>query len=995
MHRFAIQASVLFTLLWAGHVAAQEGPESRDTQKAIDRYKDYLARKPFHEFSFDKLVEAVVAKNELKPLTESYAQLVRDEPANRPAAIVLARLLARTEKLDDAVKLLESLTPVDAALARLRADLYLKRNDPKQAIQFYQMALEKPEDGKFQQEVYRSLSKAHLATGNRAQAAAALRKIAELDAGSFNTRLEVAAALAQQGLYDEASVEFAQAQELAGNDNSKKCRVLAELGKLQEHRLKLDDALATYRQALQLMGRGNWLKKDINNRILSIHKRSGTVETFITQSREEIAKQPQDVDAREFLAQVYEDSGRLAEARAVLKEATTTFPDDVRLSKHYIAVLASLKAKDELIAEYQRTLSIHPEEIDLYIELGKLFAEDRRLEQAKVQWEKLFQQKIKDADLCVRLGDLYTIYGMEAEAIAMREKAIDLQPKEIRHYSDLAHFLYQREKKDRAVAVLERAQNVAAGNPSMLEQVALSWQEMKEPARARDLLQSALALKKDDPRLLAALADVQIELKDHAGATASLRTIINVSEEINQRNASVDRIIRLAKKSNSIRALQDTERARLDRQRGDRASFLIVAKIAAQMRDFQGAVEVYEAALKADPGLEDAHKALARLLEDQGEFDKALDHYKQMIAKTPQGRRSYMREMARIHLSLFDQDSAFALYDEILKNSPDSPVAFKEVAEAYFKLNLFDKAAECYQQAIRLKPEDGRLHLDIANIYRKLGEPQKAREEILVAIRSTDDDVANSARKKYYEHLSELGQTAEEIAALRKRIDDNSYDIDAALLLTDIYIREMEYQLALDVIEARLNVQPEETKLIEQRARLLGFLDRHEESAKCYESLLKTPKADREMLALKIAEAAIEAGDLQRASEVANTVRDREKVAKLYNKHMLLDQAGNALEKAVEQNPTNPKLLLKLADSCVERGEREKAIEILEKTLALVGDDWDTLLSLGNLYHGVGRKDDAIDVGKRLFSAVRIDKRDEKEKDEERSNRLQQNNSYY
>ena len=67
--------------------------------------------------------------------------------------------------------------------------------------------------------------------------------------------------------------------------------------------------------------------------------------------------------------------------------------------------------------------------------------------------------------------------------------------------------------------------------------------------------------------------------------------------------------------------------------------------------------------------------------------------------------------------------------------------------------------------------------------------------------------------------------------------------------------------------------------------------------------MVKLPKADRDALTLKITEAAIESGNLTRASEVAATIRDSDKVAKLYRKHDLLDPAVAALEKGSRRIP--------------------------------------------------------------------------------------------
>ncbi|MBI3820750.1 MAG: tetratricopeptide repeat protein [Planctomycetes bacterium] len=968
----------LFALVPWARAQDASGPDtaSRDAGHSIERYRDYLLKKPYHDWSFDKLVEAAVAQNQLKELVASYEKTVKDEPENRAARVVLARMYAKGDRVADALKLLKEIAPSEAPLSKLIGELYLKNNDPKSAVAELEKALVKTDDIKFLQEVHRQRGKAYLATGDRTGAAAAIRAIAQTDPASFNTRLDVASTLAQSGLNEEATAEFQEADRLAGTDNSKRCRVLAELGRVQEQQLKMNDALATYRQALALMGRGNWLKSDIQGRILLIHKRANSFDKLIEDAKNDILQKPQDADAREFLARAFEDANKLDDARVALAKAVADFPDDLRLSRRMLGVLGKLKSKDDLIAEYQRVLSRHPEEIDFYIELGRIFADDKRLEQARVQWEKLFQQKLKDTDTCVRLAALYAFYGMEREAMAMHEKAIELQPREMRHYADYATYLLQHNKTKELDALLEKATEISKGNASMLEQVAQAWRETNNKKRALEVLQSAVALLPSDARLLSTLADLQFENGDEEGSSATLHRVIDLSDDSNARGAAVDRCIRTARKSKQLEKLLAKENAAVESGAKERAPYLILGKFFTQERKFAEAQAIFQKMLEFDPASDDARRQLARLYEDQGEFEIAIQQYQSLVDKQPAARRKYLKEMARIYIALYDQDKAFSLYDEILKSSPDNAAAFKEVSDAYLRLNYLDKAAECLQQAIRLKPDDGRYHLALAAIFRRQNEVNKSEGEIALATQSKDEEVIADARKKLYQQWSETGQLEEKIQTLRKKTDENPYDIDSPVLLADIYIKELEYQLAVDMLDKLLNYQPEEPRLLETRARILSLLDRHDDAIRDYEKLLKLPKVDRDQIVMKIAGAAMDTGDTTRASEVTSGIRALDKVAELYKKHDLVEPAVAAMEKAVSQSPNNIKYQIRLSRLYNQSGQREKAAQTLERALGLAGDDWDILVALATIYSELGKKDEAVEYGKRLLAATRSDTND-------------------
>ena len=176
----------LFLLVALPGSAPAQG--SRDPARALQRYKDYLARKPYHEWGFDKLVESAIALNKLKTVVEEYEQQLRDDPENSVAKVVLARLYARTDQVEAALSLLEKIDKVDAGLHALRGELYLKRGEVEPAVRELEKAAELTKDRRVLQKIHRRRGEAYLGTGDRQKAAAAFRTLSELEPKSFHTR---------------------------------------------------------------------------------------------------------------------------------------------------------------------------------------------------------------------------------------------------------------------------------------------------------------------------------------------------------------------------------------------------------------------------------------------------------------------------------------------------------------------------------------------------------------------------------------------------------------------------------------------------------------------------------------------------------------------------------------------------------------------------------------------------------------------------------------
>lgn len=969
---------VAFALPVESVLAAQDGP---DPAKQVQSYKKYLARKPYHDWAFDKLIEAAVALNALPGLVEEFEAKVDSPGAALSDRVVLARLYARTEREAEALEALYGLEERDVLLLELIGTLELKRGQTKEAMAALDEAVELTEDRKVLESLHSKRGQAYLNAGERQKAAGAFKALAELEPDNFHLRLEASTELAFHGLHAEALDEFAVAEQLAGEDTAKRCKVMSEMGRLQERLQQIDTALETYARAIDSMGRGNWLKRDLVGRVVAIHRRTGTLEAMVEQAAAAAEASPGDLDAREFHATALEENQRFEEAAEVLGAAAEAFPSDLALSRHRIEVLTRVGDTDGVVAEYQRILAEQPEELDLYLELGRVLASEGRFEAAKRQWNRTLEQRLTDPGLCVRLASFYALYDQVDDAVAMYEKAIALEPNELRHFGDLASLMAVRGRKDGIAPLLERAEAAAAGSAGRLEELAGLWSEFGEPGRARAAIEAALEIDPGAPKLLGRLADLLIREGNVERASDVLHDVVNRAEESGLRTSAVDRLVRLFRKAERMEELAEREQKAIDAGSTNRAPYLVLGKMHVGRRDPDTAIRLYEQLVELDGGQEDARKALARLYEERGDHQLALDQYAALIERQPQARRRYLKEVADIHLALLNQEEAFACYDEILASAPDNPAAFQEVADAYKRLGLWDKVIECRQQAVRLKPDDGRVRMDLADAYRQRGEWDKAREHVLEAIGSREESVQKLARKGYYLLLSEGGRLDSEIAALRARVEENPYDLEAPLTLTDIYERELEYELAIEVLDGLIVLQPREPALLRQRAKLYTLMERFDEAIRDYEDLWKLPKANHQMLSVDIAGACMESGDLERAKQLLAGVHDLQEVARLYRKHDLPEEAAAVLEKGVAGGVGVGRMMLQLAQIQEDIGDRGSAAETLERMLALQGDSWRVLTRLGNLYHDLGRKDEALEIGHRLFAMVRVDEPEENEPD--------------
>ena len=92
--------------------------------------------------------------------------------------------------------------------------------------------------------------------------------------------------MAEAGLRAEALDEYRSLLDRAGNDASRRCGILRSIGRLQEEGKDLEGALASFSEALTLLAHGNWLRRDLEGRVLGIHRARGSLSNLADDLRE-------------------------------------------------------------------------------------------------------------------------------------------------------------------------------------------------------------------------------------------------------------------------------------------------------------------------------------------------------------------------------------------------------------------------------------------------------------------------------------------------------------------------------------------------------------------------------------------------------------------------------------------------------------------------------------------------------------------------------------
>ena len=224
---------------------------------------------------------------------------------------------------------------------------------------------------------------------------------------------------------------------------------------------------------------------------------------------------------------------------------------------------------------------------------------------------------------------------------------------------------------------------------------------------------------------------------------------------------------------------------------------------------------------------------IAQALEQAGEFDKALDFYKQLYNYNPSNfvyfdglRRAYMNlkeytsaeELIRNRLAtdstnvgLYCQlgdayfksgtlDSAIIIWNRAIEVEPNNPGTYQAVADAMTQDRLFDKAIEVYRKGERTTSSKSGFIIQIARLYFFNMNYRESLRELLRLLQSDNKGAAMAYIQSQLGSYSSSKEAVNEFTAeMEKQVGDDQDNIYYRNLLAFLYMEQKDYPAAYNV----------------------------------------------------------------------------------------------------------------------------------------------------------------------------------------------------
>jgi tetratricopeptide (TPR) repeat protein len=309
------------------------------------------------------------------------------------------------------------------------------------------------------------------------------------------------------------------------------------------------------------------------------------------------------------------------------------------------------------------------------------------------------------------------------------------------------------------------------------------------------------------------------------------------------------------------------------------------------------AIAEYLVILKHEPKDQVTLMTVGDLFVRQGETFQALE---------------YFERLAQIYLADGFLTKAIAIYKKITKLAPEEMRPIEKLADLYVQQGVMSEARPIY--------------LQMADMHQRANRPVQAVSLLRKLLDAEPDNVRVQSRLA--ELLAATSQPAEAVNALRT----------AAQLL----LRRGDHAEALQLADRALKIDPVDAATLALRARALVGAGRHSDAVGMLESL---PDVDAggETSNLLV-ELYLDAGEIPRASELANRIHTREP-----KRHAIVQQVAAALLDHSEADRAL-ELLRLIQASVLEGGEHERFSELLGRVAEAMPGRIEPLEALVDVY---------------------------------------------
>ena len=928
--------------------------QDRERRQAeiLRRFQEIVEKKPDRGFAFQRMVQLGQRWPGLDRLVKSYREKSKKAPKQIAYRLILGHLLHRTRQRVEALAAYDgvlAIAPQHPLALRYRAEALQELQRYDEAFVAFQKLLGVTKEREQRRQALKALGTLALLRKQPKEALVYWKQFLQMSPRNTQAREELARALGSAKLYEEALEQWREVLKQRGRGMAR-ADVLRQIGLLEEERGRWQEAVKVYREAMEMTQGGHWLRKELGERILQIHREQGKLMDLVGYMQ---AKKRKDAAELAMLARLFDELGRDKEAREAYGKALKAAPRDSRLRLRLVTLLEVMGDQEGAIREYRALIRVESSEPRYQMAFAEMLSRAGKPKEALAQMALIAKRFSRNTEVLSRLTRLYRRRRMHKEANALLQQLIRVEPRESSHRSALGSFYYNQGEIKKADQIWRGI--LQSGLPKAKAYLALG-QIYRTHDRERDALtafQQAAKLAPKDMTVLRALGDAyqrmlsdetELKPKELKEAIAIWKKIYDASKPLGEKKTALRRLFALYQAEGTLYKWPSEYRDRLIRQPSDIEAMRSLGEYylwqAQRQRRYNSQARLYfEKILERQAGDIDALLTLERLEAGSGNWFKAKGYLLKAAAVDKKGRRVYYRRLYEYSLKMRQNDEAIRYGRRLVEIHPDDAASHAELARLLQKVGRSQEALAAYQEALRLQPQNHGYHQALGHLLRKMGQGEKAVERYLFVVKNSRESAL------IYDatiQLLELMQRKEDLNALEITLktlsEQHPRELSYFRALAEMYRRQertKEYQIAYLKAATSVDDKTQVYKKLAETAEKQGDIPK---AIIYYRKMLEESNQPSSAQQLHLAKLYLGVQDKANArklmlamlNEHPNNINMLREVAKLFEGAQLHDEAIHSYELFLELQPAEDGVRLALAELYLQKQQREAAIGLYE-----------------------------------------------------------------
>lgn len=933
--------------------------DSTSDEKIIERYKLMLSRKPKEGSTFDRLYQFYLEGAGLDAMVTDYQNDAQQKPDDANAQLILGHIYKRLGKDTEAITAYQraaELAPNTYYPHFALGKMYSVLRQHEQAIGALEKAsslVENTQDIPPEEliSIYKALGHAYFRRDNVDEAIQAWKKISELDPKDIFARIELADLFREQELYDQAIAQYEAIIELKKDDPYRICLSHREIGNIHELKGEYDEAINRFDTALSLTAQGNWLRKDLQHRIIGIFAADSNWEGLIEYYQGKLESTPNEPELLGLLAAAYIENQQLDDGISTYRKGLELAPTDSNLRLSLIASLRNAEMFADAANEYEVLKEQDPDDFGIYRELGELYLQLGNQEKAKAIYTQMMNRDPQNPNTYLILAEIYTGHDWIEEAITQYEKAISLAPDNPDYIEYFGDFYFRQANREKALETWNRMVAGDKATDGNYDQLAQLLKAKNFKTQAIDAIRKAVELMPNEYRYHETLANYLLENQEYDEALIEFTEAMKLAPNMFFAEKMDDKRIDLYRHQGTLLEKIDDLESELENAEMDNAERFShhkqLAKMYLKLGNITYALEVLMKAKQLKPNDISINRQIAQVYNRQGRRDDANAIYLQLIDIDNANAREYHAKIAQSYLNVMDFDAATTAAKQVIAHSPRNPEGHQLLAQIAKQSKKYDTAIDSLKQAIRLRPEALDTRADLAATYKLSGKLQQSLAQYWRCWELSDTvgdklSFVQPISEIYYD-LGRRGEFEEKLKQLSK---SNTTSVAPVLALAELKRLEGDLPNARFQLAQALNKQRENPELLSHLVQISIELGDIQDALTYQQRLVK---ADPDFIhQQRLGELLFDVGREQEAVQAwtkllhakNQTLEAEVKLAALLLRHGLSDEAYTVLDRASEKitgiDAYIP--LYRLGIMLVGMNEAERAIPYFHKILNLANN---------------------------------------------------------